>query len=94
MPDLATLSPGVLLPYLRLARTAGANDGLLLVDEQVAPGGALLGVLNADHLRIAIPFPGPLYVMLFSAEPFPRAAMVLAALDVIAGQHSATDRRP
>jgi len=84
MPDLGGLSPGMLLPYLRLARTEGRNDGMLLVRDQVAPGGTLLGVVDADHLRVAIPFPGAPFVLLFSAEPFPRAAMVLAAVDVMA----------
>ena len=86
MPDLSSLSPGALPTYLRLARTAGSNDGMLLLRDQVSPASTLLGVVNADHLRVAIPFPGPAFVLLFNADPFPRAAMLLAAIDVIAAR--------
>jgi len=92
LPDLDTLSPGVLLTYWRLARTEGSNDGMVLLRDQVAPDGTLLGVVSADHLRVAIPFPGPAFVLLFNAEPFPRAAMLLAAVDVIAAHETARQR--
>lgn len=92
MPDLDHLSPGVLPTYMRLASIAGANDGMVPLRNQVVPAASLLGVMNADHLRVAIPFPGPAFVLLFNAEPFPRAAMLLAAVDVIADHEAARTR--
>lgn len=90
LPDLATLSPVVLPTHAALAWSQGSNDGMVLVRDQVAPGGALLGIVNADHLRIAIPFPGAGYVFLFNASPLPRGALLLAALDVMAADDGAT----
>lgn len=92
MPHLAGLSPAVLLTYLRLAHVGGSNDGMLLVRDQLVPGAALLGIVDADHLRVAIPFPGPAYVALFNAQPLPRGALLLAAIDVIASEAAGAAR--
>ncbi len=83
LPELATLSPLLLATHARLAQLRGANDGMVALRDQLPDGVALLGVVDADHFRIAIPFPGFAYLFLVNAEPFPRAAMLLAALDVI-----------
>lgn len=86
LPDLDRLSMSLTLPYARLAILSPDNDGMLLVKDQVAPGGQLLGVVNADHLTVGIPFPGAAWVLLFSAAPFPRPQVILAAVDVMAAR--------
>ncbi len=92
MPDLARLSPAVLPTYLRLASAADPSDGMVPLRSQMVPAATLLGVVNADHLGVAIPFPGAAFVLLFNAEPFPRDAMLLAAIDVIAASAQAAPR--
>jgi hypothetical protein len=84
LPDLDRLSPALVVPYLALARLSRDNDGMLLSHNEVAPGGHLLGFVNADHLAVAIPYPGNQYVLVFNATPFPRPQVFLSAIDVIA----------
>ena len=54
--------------------------------DQVVAAGSLLGVVNADHLSVAIPYPGSLWVLVYTSIPFARPQVVLAAIDVIAAQ--------
>jgi hypothetical protein len=56
------------------------------VQDQVVPSSRLLGIVNADHLSVAIPHPGLLYVLVFNPVPFPRPQVYMAAIDVIALQ--------
>jgi len=56
------------------------------VQDQVVPSSRLLGVVNADHLTVAIPHPGVLYLLVFSPVAFPRPQVYMAAIDVIAAQ--------
>lgn len=84
VPALDRLSPGVVPTFALLSRFTTDNDGLLRAADQVAPASRVLGVVNADHLGVAIPHPGWLWVLVFNATPFPRSQMVLAAIDVIA----------
>jgi hypothetical protein len=86
LPDLDRLSPVLVLPYAGLSRISRDNDGLLLVYDQVMPNAKLLGVVNADHLSVAIPYPGNGWVFVFSAVPFPRPQVILAAVDVMAAR--------
>ena len=78
--------PSLVLTFAGLSSYTSDNDGMLRVQDQVAPPGQLLGVVNADHLSVGIPYPGNAYVFAFSAMPFPRPQVVLAAVDVIAGR--------
>ncbi|HTP98385.1 MAG TPA: hypothetical protein VMN56_03605 [Casimicrobiaceae bacterium] len=86
LPDFDRLSPSLVLPYLTLSRVAPDNDGMLPVHSQVVPSARLLGVVNADHLKVAIPHPGVMWLLAFSPAYFPRPQVVLAAVDVIAAQ--------
>ncbi len=73
----------LVLPHALLASRSRYNDGMLLARDQVPPGGRLLGVVDADHLTAAIPYPGGLpWALWFSDAPFPRADVILAAVDV------------
>lgn len=86
LPDLDRLSPGLVLAYTLLRRYTSDNDGMLRVQDQVAASGSLLGVVNADHLSVAIPYPGYWWVFVFTSSYFPRPQAVLAALDVISAE--------
>jgi hypothetical protein len=89
VPTPDRLSAMLLLPQALLAARSRYNDGMLLAADQIAPGGRLLGVVNADHLSAAIPYPPGLpWVLWFTTAPFPRADVVLAAIDVVAGEHA------
>ena len=82
------------LPYARLATIAAYSDGQLIAGDQVAPGGRLLGIVNADHLTAAIPYPTVLpWSLLFRAVDFPRPQVVLAAIDVVIAMNHVPDRR-
>lgn len=85
LPDETRVSPVLAFTHARLAEIDGYNDGQLLARDQVAPGGALLGYINADHLEAAIPQPrrAP-WTMLMAHADVPRADILLAAVDVIA----------
>ncbi len=87
VPDAERLSASLLLPYAGLARDSRYNDGMVLARDQIVTPGRLLGVVNADHLAVAIPFPGGLpWALTMTAVPFPRPQAVLAAIDVIAAE--------
>ena len=86
LPAFDRLSPSLVLPYLMLSHVAPDNDGMLPAQSQLVPSARLLGVVNADHLKVAIPHPGVMWLLAFSPAYFPRPQVVLAAVDVIAAQ--------
>lgn len=87
VPGAERLSPALLASHAYLAAISPWNDGMLLAQDQVGVPGRLLGVVNADHLAVAIPFPGGLpWTFTMTAAPFPRPQVVLAAIDVIAAE--------
>ncbi|MFO1324225.1 MAG: hypothetical protein U1F15_09175 [Burkholderiales bacterium] len=89
IPELDRLSTTLLAPFGGLARTSRYNDGMLLAEGQVAAPVRLLGVVNADHITVAIPYPGNVpWVLMLSAAPFARPQVVLAAIDVIVAETS------
>lgn len=79
------VSPGTRATYDRLARIDPRNDGKLLAQDQVVPGGYLLGYANADHWAVAIPLdealPGFSFIF---RDAVPRPALVHAAIEVVA----------
>jgi hypothetical protein len=84
VPEPDRVSPVLVLPYGRLATIDPYNDGQLIAGDQVAPGGRLLGIINADHVTAAIPYPTGLpWSLLFRGIDFPRPQVVLAAIDVV-----------
>ena len=86
LPDFSRLGFSLLWPYARLSTYTPDNDGMLRVQDQVTPSSRLLGVVNADHLSVAIPHPGLMYLLVFNPASFPRPDVLLAAIDVIASQ--------
>jgi hypothetical protein len=79
------VSPATRLTYDRLARQDPRNDGKLLAQDQIVPGGYLLGYANADHWAVAIPLGEamPSWSMLYR-DNVPRAALARGAIDVVA----------
>jgi len=85
VPEMTRLAPTLYPTFLAMSRFTRYNDGMLLAEGQVAPDGALLGVVDADHLSIGIPRPETFpHALWFSPVPFPRTAAILAAIDVVA----------
>ncbi len=84
-PD--SVSPVIASDHRRLAQIDARNDGRLLWTDQVAPGGHLLGYVDADHLTIANPVgrEWPELAFLFR-DHVPRAAIVAGAIDVVAAE--------
>lgn len=79
------VAPGMRTTWNRLAQIDPRNDGKLLAQDQVVPGGYLLGYANADHWAIAIPLDESLPSLSFLfRDGVPRAAMVRGAIDVVA----------
>jgi len=54
--DEAGMSKGMLSSFHALEREGGLNDGQMLLGDQIPPGSEVLGVLNADHIAVGIPF--------------------------------------
>jgi hypothetical protein len=86
LPDLSRLSLALIGPYARLSAYTPDNDSMLRMQDQVVRSSRLLGVVNANHLSVAIPHPGLLYLLVWSPVPFPRPDVYMAAIDVIAAQ--------
>jgi hypothetical protein len=84
-PSPDRVSPGTRATYRSLSRIDPRNDGKLLWIDQVAPRAHLLGYADADHWAIAIPVAEtfPRLAFLFR-DGVPRAALVVAAIEVVA----------
>ena len=85
--ELGQLSSGMTRPYKALERVAGFNDGQMPLSGQFAPGSEILGVLNGDHIAVAMPFnrsSGSInrFVVKYGLEhnAFPREVMVEATV--------------
>ena len=72
--------------YRKLGRADGRNDSQILFYDQVIPGSALIGYLNADHWALTVPiarshkFLGSTFV---NQNEFPREALLEAILRFI-----------
>ena len=88
------VSPATRLTYDRLARQDPRNDGKLLAQDQIVPGGYLLGYANADHWAVAIPLAEalPSWSALYR-DDVPRPALVRGAIDVVAETLQTTARK-
>lgn len=79
------VSPATRSTHARLSQIDARNDGKLLWQDQIAPGGFLLGFANADHWAIAVPLTEELPALSFAfRDDLPRAALVRAAIEVVA----------
>jgi hypothetical protein len=63
------------------------NDGLLLITDQVIPGGTLLGYVNADHWSVVLPLEGQSSLIsgtVQAPQKFPREVLLQAVMDYVA----------
>jgi hypothetical protein len=83
VPDPDRVSPLLALLHAQLGSASPWNDGQLIALDQIAPGGSLLGFVNADHLTAGVPRPPKLpWSLVWADVDFPRADVILAAVDV------------
>ncbi len=88
---VATASPdrvsfGSWTTYRKLSEIDPRNDGKILWNDQLVPGGYLLGFVDADHWSIAVPLREDLPALSFLFhDDIPRAALVESAIEVAAG---------
>ncbi len=72
--------------YRKLSRVDARNDSQVLFYDQVIPGSALLGYLNADHWALAVPIARShplLGSTLVNHNDFPREALLEAVLRMV-----------
>lgn len=63
------------------------NDGLLLISDQLIPGGTLLGYANADHWSVVLPLENKNLVIsetVQAAQEYPRKVLLQAVLTYVA----------
>jgi hypothetical protein len=90
VPDPDRVSPALALLHAHLGSASPWNDGQMIALDQIAPGGNLLGFVNADHLTAGVPRPAQLpWSLIWAPVDFARADVVLAAVDI-----AAADARP
>ena len=88
---VATASPdrvsfGSWTTFRKLSEIDPRNDGKILWNDQLVPGGYLLGFVDADHWSTAVPLREDLPALAFLFhDDIPRAALVEAAIEVAAG---------
>lgn len=81
--------------YGQLARIDARNDGQMLFYDQVVPGSALLGYLDADHWAVAVPIARthPRLASLFvTHNEYPREALAEAILRYVEEDLDQTSR--
>ena len=85
-PATASTNPLFAGFRVRLAAFDSRNDGQVLIEDTVLPGGHLLGYANADHWAIALPFnrSGDAQALPFAvANAYPREVLLRAILSYV-----------
>ena len=83
LPQPERISSALTSSYDKLARIDGRNDSQVIFYDQVVPGSALVGYVNADHWALAVPIArshvmvGALFV---NRNDYPREALMEALL--------------
>ena len=83
LPQPERISSILTSSYDKLARIDGRNDSQVIFYDQVVPGSALVGYVNADHWALAVPIArthttlGALFV---TRNDYPREALMEALL--------------
>jgi hypothetical protein len=95
-PEPDRISSVLRSSYRKLSKVDARNDSQLLFYDQVIPGGALLGYLNADHWALAVPVSRShkaIGATLVDHNDFPREALLEALLRFIEEQLAASPAR-
>lgn len=82
-PEPERVSPVLKSFYKKLYRVDPRNDGMVVFDDQIVPGSAFVGCVNADHWAVAVPIARshPDIAALFVGEnDYPREALLEAVL--------------
>jgi len=69
--------------YKKLSRIDARNDGMMLFDDQLVPGGTFMGCVNADHWAVSVPIARthPKVAAIFvDKNDYPREALLEALL--------------
>lgn len=85
-PQPERISSALKSSYRKLSRVDARNDSQVLFYDQVIPGSALMGYLNADHWALAVPIArshGLLGSTLVDHNDFPREALLEAVLRMV-----------
>jgi len=72
--------------HRKLSQVDSRNDGQLIFYDQVIPGSAILGYMNADHMALAVPFNRKATFIssaFFDENPFPREVLLEAIVRYI-----------
>lgn len=83
LPDRARISRIVAPTYEKLAKIDPRNDSQVIYQDQIVPGSALLGFLNADHWAVVVPVARAHPVIgstLANHNDYPREALLEAVL--------------
>ena len=83
LPDRGRISRIVTPTYEKLAKIDPRNDSQVIYDDQIVPGSALLGFLNADHWAVVVPVARAHPVIgstLANRNDYPREALLEAVL--------------
>ena len=83
LPQPERISSILQSSYAKLARIDARNDSQAIFYDQVVPGGALLGYLNADHWAAAVPIGRThptIAAMFVTQNAYPREALLEAIL--------------
>jgi hypothetical protein len=83
LPDRGRISRIVAPTYEKLAKIDPRNDSQVIYEDQIVPGSALLGYLNADHWAVVVPVARAHPVIgstLANRNDYPREALLEAVL--------------
>ena len=81
--------------YRKLSRVDARNDSQVLFYDQLIPGSALIGFLNADHWALAVPIARSHPILgstLVNHNDFPREALLEAVLRMVEEDLAATGK--
>ena len=82
-PEPDNISPVLKSSYKKLRKVNPRNDGMMVFDDELVPGSAFLGCVNADHWAVSVPIARthPNIAALFVDEnDYPREALLEALL--------------
>jgi len=83
LPQPERISSALTSSYDKLARIDGRNDSQVIFYDQVVPGSALVGYVNADHWALAVPIARThimVSALFVNRNDYPREALMEALL--------------